>query len=90
MTVRIAPELEAQVRHRAKAEGLSVEAYLERLIRQDEGWGERAEPVLSEKDPEFAEIYAAVSEGLEQAERAEAKPAGEVFRALRAKHGLSR
>ena len=90
MTISIAPELEAQVREKAQLEGLTVEAYVEFLIREDEGWKERVEEPLDEMDPEFEEIRAAVQEGLEQAERGESKPASEVFAELRAKYGMAR
>jgi len=36
MTIAIHPELESKLRARAEAEGLSVEAYLERLVRADQ------------------------------------------------------
>ena len=39
MTITIPPELEGQVRARAKAEGLTVEAYIEHLIQGHE-WAE--------------------------------------------------
>ena len=90
MTITISPELSEQVREKAQAEGLSIEAYVERLIREDEEWAERSEEILCESDSEFDEIRAAVSEGLEQAERGESKPAQQVFDELRAKHGLPR
>jgi predicted transcriptional regulator len=90
MVITIAPELEIGLQKKAEADGISVEAYVERLIREDEDWGERAERVLSDTDPEFAEVRAAVREGLEQAERGEGRTAEEVFAELRARHGLSR
>jgi predicted transcriptional regulator len=90
MVITIAPELEIELQKKAEADGISVEAYVERLIREDEDWGERAERVLSDTDPEFAEVRAAVREGLEQAERGEGRTAEEVFAELRARHGLSR
>jgi hypothetical protein len=68
MTITITAELEAQVQERARAEGLSVDAYVERLIREEE-WTEWDERALEASDPEFAEIQAAVAEGLAQAER---------------------
>ncbi len=37
-----------------------------------------------------AETLAAIKQGLEEAERGESRPAGEVFAELRAKHGISR
>ena len=79
-----------QLREKAKADGISIEAYLERLIREDEEWGERTERALLVNDPEFEDIRAAVQEGLDQAEREESRPAQEVLAELRAKHGLSR
>ena len=36
MSIRIHPELETRIRTRAAAEGLSVEAYVERLVRADQ------------------------------------------------------
>ena len=36
MSITLHPELETQLRSRADAEGLSVEAYLEQLVRTDE------------------------------------------------------
>ena len=43
MSIVIAPELEIRLRAQAKAEGLTVEAYLERLISV----GERAEEEMT-------------------------------------------
>ena len=36
MSIPIHPELETKIRARAEAEGLSVEAYLERLVQADQ------------------------------------------------------
>jgi hypothetical protein len=36
MSISIHPELESKLRARAQAEGLSVEAYLERLVRAEQ------------------------------------------------------
>ena len=88
MTITIAPELEAQLVETAEAEGLTVDAYIGRLIREENDWQELHEEPLSESGPEFAEIRAAVHKGLEQAERGEGRPATEVFAQLRAKHGI--
>jgi hypothetical protein len=90
MTITIAPELEELLRERAEAQGLTIEAYVERLIREDSEWYEHIEEPLDETDPEFEEVRLAVTEGLEQAERGEGRPANEVFAELRAKHGISR
>ena len=89
MTITISREIEAQAKQKAAAEGLSLEAYVARLIREDEWTEFEAEP-LNESDPEFAEVRAAVMEGLEQAERGEGQPVREFFAQLRAKHGPSR
>jgi hypothetical protein len=89
MTITIAPQLEARVRDKARAKGITVETYIEQLVREDEEWIQESEGPLHENDPEFAEIRAAVAEGLEQAERGEGRPAAEVFAELRAKHGIS-
>ena len=90
MTITISSMLETHVREKAQAQGLSVEAYIEQLIRDGE-WtaGEPLDP-LDETDPDYFEICAAVGEGLEQGERGEGRPADEVFAELRAKHGISR
>jgi predicted transcriptional regulator len=90
MTITISADLEAQMQEKAKAEGITVEAYIERLIREDAGWAESMEKALQETDPEYDKIRAAVSEGLAQAERGEGKPARDVFAGLRALHDLSR
>ena len=90
MTISISEELEAEIRAKANAQGISVDAYVERLIREDEEWGEQLEEPLTQADPEFAETRTAVLEGLEQAEHGEGRPAEEVFEELRTKHGLSR
>jgi len=87
-TSTIALPLEAHVRNKARAEGVTVETYIEQLVREDEEWTEESEGPLHENDPEFAEIRAAVAEGLEQAGRGEGRPAEEVFVELRAKHGI--
>jgi predicted transcriptional regulator len=89
LTITISAELEIEVRNKARAEGLSVEAYVERLIREDEEWVEQSEEPLDDRDPEFVDIRAAVTEGLEQAERGESRPAEQVFAELRAKYGIS-
>ena len=83
MTIRISSQLETHVREKALAQGLSVGAYVEQLIRDDERTGEEPLDPLDETDPEYAEIRAAVGEGLEQAERGEGRPADEVFAELR-------
>lgn len=36
MSLAIHPDLETKIRARAEAEGLSIEAYLERLVRADQ------------------------------------------------------
>ncbi len=90
MTLTISPELEEQVRSRARAEGMTMAAYVEQLIREDDSWLEQVEEPLDESDPDFPEISAAIHEGLEQAEAGLATPAEDYFTELRARHGLSR
>ena len=90
MTLTISPELEEQVRSKARAEGLTMAAYVEQLIREDDCWLEQVEAPLDESDPDFPEIAAAIREGLEQAEAGLATPAEDYFAELRARHGLSR
>ena len=90
MTITISSQIDAHVREKAQAQGLSVEAYIEQLVRDDEWAVEQSPDVLDETDSEFVEIRAAVAEGLEQAERGEGRPVAEVLAGLRARHGLSR
>lgn len=90
MTITIAPELEAKVREKAMAEGVSVEQYVATLIEEDHPATEISEPALQADDPEFEQIRAAIMEGLEQAQRGESRPAEQVFSELRARHDLSR
>jgi predicted transcriptional regulator len=90
MTITISPDAEKRLRERAQAEGMSIEAYVEQLIREDEEWDEVSEAPLAQHDPEFGEVQAAVTEGLDQAKRGEGRPAQDVFAGLRAKHGISR
>ena len=74
MTLTISPELEEQVRSKARAEGLTMAAYVEQLIREDDCWLEQVEAPLDESDPDVPEISAAIREGLEQAEAGLAVP----------------
>jgi hypothetical protein len=61
MSIPIHPELETKIRARAEAEGLSIEAYLERLVRADQQGIE--------------ELEALALEGLESGAPIEAGPA---------------
>lgn len=85
MTITISTDAEKRLRERAEAEGMSVETYVEQLIREDEDWGHLSDPPITEHGPEFEEVKAAVTEGLEQSKRGEGRPAEDVFRELRAK-----
>lgn len=89
MPITIPPELEARLLQRAEDEGMTVSAYLEQLLREEE-WAELLDPTLQSDDAQTAEIRAAVAEALDQAERGEGRSAEEVFRDFRAKHRLSR
>jgi hypothetical protein len=60
MSITIHPELESRLRARAQAEGLSVEAYLERLVRAEQSADD--------------ELAALVSEGLNSGEPFEPGP----------------
>lgn len=88
MAILISPDLEAQVRRKASAEGLTTEAYVERLILEDEDWRLLPDEPFDETAEETREIRAAVQEGLAQAERGEGRPAQEVFAELRRRHGI--
>jgi hypothetical protein len=48
MSISIQPALEARLRERAEAEGLSLEAYVERLVRSDEQAHEELERLALE------------------------------------------
>ena len=48
MSITIHPDLEARLRARAKAEGLTVEAYLERLLRADQQAADELEALALE------------------------------------------
>ena len=89
MIISISPDVERLAREKAATEGISVEAYVEQLIREDEPIEFKAQSI-TRQDPEFDEVRSAVIEGWEQAERGEGRPAEEVFAKFRAKYGLSR
>ena len=88
MSITISPELEANMRERATAQGLSVDAFVERVILAELDPGH--EQPLDRADPEFEEIQSVVLEGLTQLDRGEGRPAREVFAERRARHALSR
>lgn len=48
MPITVHPDLEAKIRTRAQAEGLTVEAYVERLIRDDDSEIAQTEALLEE------------------------------------------
>lgn len=48
MSIPIHPELESKIRSRAEAQGLSIEAYLERLVRADQQGTEELESLALE------------------------------------------
>jgi len=48
MSITIHPDLEARLRARAEAEGLSVEAHLERLLRADQQAADELEALALE------------------------------------------
>ena len=48
MSISIHPELETKIRGRADAEGLSIEAYLERLVEADQQATEELETLAIE------------------------------------------
>ena len=43
MSIAVHPELESKIRSRAEAEGLTIESYLERLVRADQQGTEELE-----------------------------------------------
>ena len=48
MPITVHPNLEAKIRARAQAEGLTVEAYVERLIREEDSEIAQTEALLGE------------------------------------------
>jgi hypothetical protein len=48
MSLAIHPDLETRIRARAEAEGLSIEAYLERLVRTEQAGAEELETLALE------------------------------------------
>jgi hypothetical protein len=48
MPITVNPNLEAKIRARAQADGLTVEAYVERLIREEDSEIAHAEALLEE------------------------------------------
>jgi hypothetical protein len=48
MSITVNPDLEARLRERAQAEGISVEAYLERLVRAEQRAIEELEALARE------------------------------------------
>lgn len=48
MTITISPKLEARIREKAEAEGLTVDAYVERLVTADEAAEEELEALALE------------------------------------------
>lgn len=48
MTITIDPTLEARLRERAEAQGLTVPAYVERLVQGDQSAGEELESLALE------------------------------------------
>jgi hypothetical protein len=48
MTITIDPKLEARIREKAEAEGISMEAYLERLVSADQAAEEELEALALE------------------------------------------
>ena len=88
MAILISQQLEARAREKASAAGLTTEAYVERLILEDEDWRELPDEPLEQNTPEFDQIRAAVEEGLAQAERGQGRPAQDVFAELRRRHDI--
>jgi hypothetical protein len=61
MSIPIHPELETKIRARADAEGLSIEAYLERLVQADQQCMEELEVLALEGIESGAPIEAGTS-----------------------------
>lgn len=48
MSISLNPELERRLRERAAAEGLSVDAYLDNLVREDQSSRQAVESLITE------------------------------------------
>jgi hypothetical protein len=48
MSIAVPPELESKIRSRAEAQGLTIETYLERLVRADQQGTEELESLALE------------------------------------------
>lgn len=48
MSIAMHPDLESKIRARAEAEGLTIESYLERLVRADQRGTEELETLVLE------------------------------------------
>ncbi len=48
MSIAVHPELESKIRSRAEAQGLTIESYLERLVRADQQGTEELESLALE------------------------------------------
>lgn len=77
MPIIISQPVEREARERAQAEGVTIEAYVERLILEDQ-WIESTGPSSAASD----------KAALDQMDRGAGLPAREAFAALRAKHGI--
>jgi hypothetical protein len=72
MPITVNPNLEAKIRARAQAEGLTVEAYVERLIREEDSEIAQTEALLEEAaaSGEHVALTDAEWDRMEQAARA--------------------
>ena len=88
MTITISEELDLVLTQKAEQEHLSVEAYIEYLIRGDDAWTELIEDPLNEFDSEFNDVRCAVEEGLQQAASGDVMPAETYFAQLRTRRAV--
>jgi hypothetical protein len=68
MTIDVSPEVEAQLRDKARAEGLSIAAYVERLVSEE-----------SSRHIRLAAFRQALDERLQSLKRGEVKDGEEVM-----------
>jgi Arc/MetJ-type ribon-helix-helix transcriptional regulator len=86
MNITLSPELQKRIAEKVERGDIgTADAFVEQALNFYLDYEEGEVDEL-----EFRDTKAAIDEALEQGERGEGRPAGEVFAALRAKYGISR
>lgn len=80
MQLEVSPTTAATIEQRAKANGLSVSAYLEALVSEPELWGASNEGGLPDPSgEELIEVREAIAEGLRDADAGKLTSAEDLF-----------